>query len=1006
MNLSELCIKRPVFATVLSLIVVLIGLVCFQRLSVREYPRIDEPVVTVETTYPGASAEIIESQVSKPLEDSIAGIEGVDVLTSISRAEQSQITVRFRLERNPDSAAADVRDRVARVRAKLPDDVDEPVVAKVEADANPVIWLALNSEKTSAMDLTNLAINVLKPRLQTLPGAADVRVVGDRKLSMRIWLDVNQLASLGLTAADIEAALRRQNIEIPAGRIESAQREFSVVSKTSLETPEQFEQIVLKNSAGYIVRMKDVARIELGPASERSTVRFNGANAVALGLIKQATANPLDLAKGLKQHLPQLQAAMPEDVKISIGYDSTVFIEKSIASVYETILESIVLVSLVIFFFLRNFRASLVPLVTIPVSLIGSLSLMYLFGFSINTLTLLAFVLAIGLVVDDAIVVLENIMRHIEAGMPPMQASIQGIQEIRFAVIAMTLTLVAVYAPIAFSTGRTGRLFIEFALTLAGAVLVSGFVALTLSPMMCSRFLRHQSNHSWLYMLIERGFERFNVAYDQSLAFVLRQRVFVYLTIVAVVVATAVLFTQMKRELAPVEDRGVLLTVMVGPEGASPKYIDEYARQFEGIAMQLNFIDRLFLLTGSPTVNQAISFIRFLDWEKRSENTSSIAQKLAPQLNKIPGVLAFPVVPPSLGQSARERAINYVIIGTGTYQELQGHVQTFLAEVSKNPGLVALDTDLRLNLPELRLQLDRERAADLGVSVDAVGRTLESLLGGRKVTRFKRNGEEYDVIVQLAADERNQPSDIDRIYVRAKNDNMVPLSSLLTSQETLNARELNHFGQRRAVTLTANLAPGYSQGEALAYLDEVAQKVFPASYGTDTNGQSREFKSSSSSLLLVFALALMFIFLILAAQFESFTDPLMILLSVPLSMIGALLALQGIGASLNVYSQIGLVTLVGLITKHGILLVEFANQLMHTGLDAATAARQSAQLRLRPILMTTGAMVLGALPLALAQGAGAESRMQIGWVIVGGLSLGTLLTLYVLPAVYVKVKGR
>ncbi|MCE2681097.1 MAG: efflux RND transporter permease subunit [Burkholderiales bacterium] len=1006
MSLSELCIRRPVFATVLSLVVVLIGLVSFQRLSVREYPRIDEPVVTVDTTYPGASAEIIESQVTKTLEDSIAGIEGVDVLTSISRAEQSQITVRFRLEREPDSAAADVRDRVARVRARLPLDIDEPVVAKVEADANPIIWLALNSDKTTPMQLTDLAINVLKPRLQTLPGAADVRIVGDRKAAMRIWLDVEKMAGYGLTAGDVEDALRRQNVEIPSGRIESLRREFSVVSKTSLEEPSEFENIVVKSSAGYPVKIKDLGRVEIAPVSERTLVRFNGKNAVAMGVIKQATANPLDLASTLKARLPQYQEGMPADVKISVGYDSTIFIEKSIASVYQTMIESIVLVALVIFFFLRNFRASLIPLVTIPVSLIGGLSLMYLFGFSINTLTLLAFVLAIGLVVDDAIVVLENIFRHIEDGMEPMAASFKGIKEISFAVIAMTLTLTAVYAPIAFATGRTGRLFIEFALTLAGAVLVSGFVALTLSPMMCSRLLRHEEKHGAVYMAFERGFNRLNHGYDSALAFMLHKRWIAYALAVSVACGAAYLFSGMKRELSPVEDRGVLLAVMLGPDGSSPEFTDKYARQFESIALGLNYSDRLFMLTGSPTVNQAISFIRFVDWNLRPLSTPEIAKQLFPKMSSIPGMLAFPVVPPALGQSPRERPINYVMIGSGTYQEMQGYVQQFQQEVAKNPGLVAVDTDLKLNLPELRLQVDRQRAADMGVSVDAVGRALESMLGGRKVTRFKRNGEEYDVIVQLNAGDRRSPSDISYITVRGKGDALVPLSNLVKSTETVNARELNHFAQRRAVTMTANLAPGYTQGEALDFLDKTAASIFPAGYATDLTGQSREFRNSASSLTLIFGLALLFIYLVLAAQFESFTDPLMILLTVPLSMTGALLALQLTGGSMNVFSQIGLVTLVGLITKHGILLVEFANQLMQEGLDSITAARKSAEMRFRPILMTTGAMVLGAVPLALAKGAGAESRSQIGWVIVGGMTLGTALTLFVLPAIYSRVKQK
>lgn len=1004
MSLSDICIRRPVFATVLSLVILLLGVVCFDRLTVREYPRIDEPVVTVDTTYVGASSEIIESQVTKPLEDSIAGIEGVDVLTSISRAEQSQITVRFRLERSPDSAAADVRDRVARVRSKLPLGIDEPVVAKVEADANPIIWLALNSETRSAMEITDLANTLLKPRLQTLPGAADVRVVGERKTAMRIWLDAERLAGYNVTATEVEEAVRRHNVEVPSGRIESFQRELTVVSKTALETPDQFENIAIRTVNGYTVRIRDVGRVELAPVNERTIVRFNGKNAVAMGVIKQATANPLDLARELRNRLPSFQESMPKDVVISVGYDSTVFIERSISSVYRTMIESVLLVSLVILFFLRNLRASLIPLVTIPVSLVGAFALMYAFGFSVNTLTLLAFVLAIGLVVDDAIVVLENIYRHIEDGMKPLEASLRGIREIRFAVIAMTLTLTAVYAPIAFATGRTGRLFIEFALTLAGAVLVSGFVALTLSPMMCARLLRHEPKHGAAYLAFERGFDAMNRGYDRSLRWVLAHRWVAYLTVIAVAAGAYVLFSGMKRELAPTEDRGVILGVMLGPDGATPDYTDRYARQFEQHAMSVKEADRIFLLAGSPTVNQALAIVRFTDWEKRSITTPEIAKQLFPKMMSIPGMLAFPVIPPSLGQSPRERPVNFVILSPDRYEQTQVHLQKFMQEVQGNPRLIAVDTDLKLNLPELRLQVDRDRAADMGVPVEVVGRALETMVGGRRVTRFKKSGEEYDVIVQLKASDRRSPTDISYITVRASNGTLIPLSNLVKSRETVNARELNHFGQRRAVTLTANLAPGYTQGEALNFLDETAKRVLPPGYATDLTGQSREFRNASSSLTLIFGLALLFIYLVLAAQFESFGDPLMILLTVPLSMTGALAALQFSGGSLNVFSQIGLVTLVGLITKHGILLVEFANQLMEQGADAATAARESACMRLRPILMTTGAMVLGAVPLAIATGAGAESRSQIGWVIVGGMTFGTLLTLFVLPAIYARVK--
>jgi multidrug efflux pump len=1005
MKISDICIRRPVFATVLSLSVMLIGLVSYTRLPVREYPKIDEPVVTVDTTYRGASAEIIESRVTKPLEDSLAGIEGVDVITSISRQENSQISVRFKLERNPDSAASDVRDRVSRVRNKLPTDIEEPVIAKVEADANPIIWLAFSSDVHSALEVTDVANRIVKPRLQTLPGAADVRVFGERKYAMRIWLDRERLAAYNLTPADVEDALRKQNVEVPAGRIESRSREFSVVAQTDLTRPEQFDNIIVKQASdargnSYPVRISDLGRVEIGAAAERSTVRFNGRPAVALGVVKQATANPLELSKGLRAELPKVVSELPKGMTVNIAYDSSVFIDRSIDSVFKTIGEAILLVLAIIFFFLRNVRATLIPLVTIPVSLIGSFALMFMLGFTINTLTLLALVLAIGLVVDDAIVVLENIYRHMEEGMPRMQAAFQGAKEIGFAVVAMTITLAAVYAPVAFMTGRTGKLFVEFALTLAGAVIVSGFVALTLSPMMCSLLLKHETKHGRAFVAIENFLESLTAGYKRVLTMLLDRRWIVMVVFALVALSSVVLLKSLKSELAPIEDRGIILGVFVAPEGATLEYSDKYARQLEGIYGNTKDVERYFVVSGNPTVSQGISFVGLSDWKERTRNSLAVVKELFPKFMGIPGVLAFPVTPPSLGQSPRERPVNFVIVTSASYIELQGLTAQILAEVAKNPGITNVDTDLKLNKPELSVSLNRDKASDSGVQVETVGRTLETMLGGRQVTRFKQDGEQYDVIVQVANADRTRPEDISDIYVRGKNGAMISLASLIDVDERVSPRELNHFGQRRAVIITANLAPGYTMGEALKYMEEAAGRILPPGYAVDYAGQSREFKTSSASLAVTFVLALAFIYLVLAAQFESFRDPFIIMLTVPLSMTGALLALLLSGGTLNVYSQIGLVTLVGLITKHGILIVEFANQLQEKGLDIKNAVIDAAELRLRPILMTTGAMVLGAVPLALATGAGAESRQQIGWVIVGGLLLGTFFTLFVVPTVY------
>ncbi|MDT3677418.1 MAG: efflux RND transporter permease subunit [Burkholderiaceae bacterium] len=1003
MRISDVCIRRPVFATVLSLIILLLGIVSWSRLQVREYPKIDEPTVTVSTSYLGASADIVESQVTKPLEDSIAGIEGVDVLTSISRPERSQITVRFRLERDPDGAAADVRDRVARVRAKLPETIDEPVIAKVEADANPIIWLAFSSVSLSPLEVSDIANRLVKPRLQTLPGAADVRIFGERKFSMRVWLDPDRLAGFSLTPGDVEDALRRQNVELPSGRIESSQREFTVVSQSDLQRVAEFENVVVRNVNGYAVRIRDVGRVKLAPQDERSIVRFNGRDAISLGLIKQATANPLTLAKALKAELPRLREELPEGVTVDIANDNTLFIERSIESVYTTILEAIVLVAAVIFLFLGTVRASFIPLITIPVCLIGVCTLMLAAGFSINTLTLLALVLAIGLVVDDSIVVLENVYRHIEEGMQPVQAAFRGVREVGFAVIAMTLTLAAVYAPVAFTTGRTGRLFIEFALTLAGAVLVSGFLALTLTPMLCSRLLRHDPNPGMLLRVIDRALGALSSGYERALRATLRVRWLVVLLGVAVAGASVWLFQTTKRELAPIEDRATIVAIFNGPDGASIDYTDRYARRIEAAALSIREADRVFVVSGSPTVTQGISFIRVVDWAERDRKVPEMIAEFQPKLRDIPGVQAFAVAPASLGQSPRERPINVVVLSSDSYDEIEKTLEPMMQALRDDPRFQGVDTDLRLNKPELKVNIDRDRAADAGVAVDAIGRALETALGGRQVTRFKRHGEQYDVVVQFAAADRSTPQDIPKIFVRGRNDTMVPLSSLVGVREGVTARELNHFGQRRAVTITANLAPGASMGEAVDVVESLAREHLGLGYALDYNGQTREFKQSSATLLITFALALCFIYLVLAAQFESFVDPLIIMFTVPLSMTGALVLLRWGGGTMNVYSQIGLITLVGLITKHGILIVEFANQMRDGGVALVPATLEAARLRLRPILMTTGAMVLGAVPLALASGAGAESRMQIGLVIVGGMTFGTLLTLFVLPTVYTLV---
>jgi len=1001
MRLPEICIERPVFATVLSLAILLIGLISYQRLPVREYPRIDEPVVSVNTTYRGASAEVVESQVTKILEDSLAGIEGVEVMTSQSRSETSRINVRFSLKRDPDSAAADVRDKVARVRAKMPDTIDEPVIAKVEADTQPIIYIAVEAGSLSAIEASDYVHRYIQPRLSVLPGASDVRIFGERQVSMRINIDRTRLAGYRLTVQDVEDAIRRQNAEIPAGRVESTTREFTVVAETDLSTPEQFNAIIVANVGGYPVRIRDIGNAEIGPVDERTVSRFNGHPSLNIGVIKQAVANPLELSNAVRAEVARMNETLPPGMKLVIAYDTSVFIDRSIHSVFETIGEAILLVVLVIFFFLRSLRATVIPIVTIPVALVGAFALMYFMGFTINTLTLLAMVLAIGLVVDDAIVMLENIFRHIEEGMPRRKAAILGSREIGFAIVAMTLTLTSVFAPLAFATGRTGRLFIEFALTLAGAVLVSGFVALTLSPMMCSLLLRHQEKHSRIYNLIEGWIVGLTSGYRSALTWTLHHRGLVVVLWFVVLGTGATVFMHLKSELAPTEDRGIVFGLVTAPQGSTPQYTGDMIRPIEDLYRDIPEAVAYTAIAGYPTVVDGSAVLRLKPWESRKRKQQEIAEELRPALAAIPGANVFVINPPSLGQSFRSTPIDYIVMSQVSYPELARVVDRMLDEVrSKYPFIQNLQIDLRLNTPEVRVNIKRDKLSDIGVPVDTLGRTLETYLGGRQVTRFKQAGEQYDVIVQAAAADRMVPADISGAFVRARDGGMVQLSNLVDIHEGVSPQSLNHFNRLRAVRITGTLAPGYSIDDGLKAMDAAAKATLPPTAQTDLDNQSREFRKSGAEIYFTFVLALAFIYLVLSAQFESFVHPFVIMLSVPLSMTGALIALYLAGQTLNIYSQVGLVTLVGLITKHGILIVEFSNQLRDKGESLMDAVVDAATLRLRPIIMTTGAMVLGAVPLATAFGAGAESRIPIGLVIVGGMLFGTLLTLFVVPTAY------
>lgn len=1005
MVLSEISIKRPVLATVMSLLLMLVGVIAYDRLSVREYPNIDVPTVSVVTTYTGANASIIESQVTNVLEDSLSGIEGIDFMTSSSSTGKSQITINFKLDRDADNAASDVRDRVGRVRGRLPDDIDEPIVAKVEANAQPIMYLAFSSPNHTPLEMTDFADRLVKDRLQTAPGVAEVRIFGERRYAMRIWLDKARMAAFGVTTTDISNAIRSQNLEVPSGTIKSENREFTLLAQTDLQTPEEFEQVILRDNDGYLVRVKDVARVRIAAENDRGTVRFNGKTAVAMGVVKQSVANPLDVSSSVRGMIPEIEAILPEGMKVNVAYDSSIFIDRSIKAVYSTIAEAVILVILVIFIFLRSLRATLIPLVTIPVSLIGAFVFMYVLGYSINTLTLLAMVMAIGLVVDDAIVMLENIYRHIEEGMHPIQAAFKGSKEIGFAVIAMTITLAAVFTPLAFTEGRTGKLFAEFALTLAGAVLVSGFVALTLSPMMCSRILKHE-NHGKFYLWGEKVLDGMGDLYRRALKWTMKARPVVLLVGVACLGGLYVTFSSLNSELSPVEDRGTIIGFGVGPEGSTTEFLDKYSRQIEGVFSNVPEIERYFVITGLfPTESNVISFAGMKDWEDRERSAQEVAGALrGPMYAGIPGIMSFPITPASLGQSPIARPVELVIQSTANFEDLQKLIGAVMGKVYASGKLVNPDVDLKLNKPQINLKINRDKTASVGVSIADVTSTLETLLGGRTITRYKDGNEQYDVIAKVADVDRATPSSLASIYVRSASGQMIQLSNLVTLVETVAPKELNHFNKLRAATIKASLTPGLTQGDALVWLrdtvEATAKEMGIQGIQFDYSGQAREYMESGDSLMVTFILALGFIYLVLAAQFESFRSPMVIMLTVPLAILGALLTMKMTGGTLNVYSQIGLITLIGLITKHGILMTEFANQLREEGKEKFDAIVEASVLRLRPILMTTGAMVLGNLPLALATGAGAESRQAIGWVIVGGLTFGTLLTLFVVPTVY------
>ncbi len=1009
MKLSEVAIRRPVFSTVLTLLLILFGLLSFTRLPVREYPDIAAPIVSVRTVYPGADPGLVETDVTTVLEESLSGIEGLRTLSSISREEVSTITLEFELSRDLDGAANDARDLVGRARRQLPPDIEDPVVSKANAEADGVIFLALTGDRHTPLAISDIAERVLKSRLVVLPGVASVEIDGQRRYAMRIWLDPARLAAHHLTVQDVEDALRTQNVASPSGRIESEQREFSILTRGGLSTPAQFNQLILAYRDGYPVRLEQVGRAELGAEDDRKLVRVNKRPAVGLGVMKQSKANALEVARRVKAELPGLSASLPEGMRLDISFDSSLYIERSLREVCAAMGLAVLLVVLVVYVFLGSWRATLIPAVAIPASLIGTLSLLSVLGLSLNVLTLLGFVLAIGLVVDDAIIMLENIYRRMSSADTPQGAAIEGSKEVGFAVVATTIALVVVFLPIAFLTGTIGRLFGELAWALAGAVLLSGFIAVTLTPTMCALMLAPGRPPSAVAETAGKGLawltERYRRVVQSSL-----QAPFWPLTVWGLALATSILlFLRLPGELAPYEDTGWFVAHLIAPEGSTIRYTDGYTRQVEEIVSGMPESATAYAVVGRgnrPTrVNRGTIWATLTDWDDRTRTQQDIVADLTRRLQDLPGVMAYALNPPPLNQSENKTPVQLVVSGS-SYEDL-AQASARIAEAARSlPALMNVDLDLDLNRPELQVEIDRNKAADLGIGISVVGRTLDMLFGGRKVTSFIKDGRAYPVIVKIQDEQRETPSDISRLHVRGRQGDLIPLRSLVSSRETAGPQELHHYEKMRSVTISASVGPGFTLGDALDSLEAVARPLLPEGTVIGYAGESKEFKDASGGLYLTFVLALLIIYLVLAAQFENVLHPLVILLSVPPAVAGALLALFLISGTLNIYSQIGLVMLIGLVSKNAILIVELANQLRTRGATVAEAVVNAACLRLRPILMTSVATILGALPLALATGAGAAGRRHIGMVIVGGLTFSTLLTLFLVPCAYSLLSRR
>ena len=1007
MILTDLSVKRPVLASVISILLIVLGLVSFGKLPLREYPNIDPPIVSVETSYRGASASVVESRITQLIEDQISGVEGIRHISSSSSDGRSSVTIEFDINRDIEAATNDVRDRISGLLERLPIEADAPSIYKANGGDEVIMWLNLVSDQMDILQLTDYANRYLVDRFSVIDGVSTLRLGGGKVYALRIWIDRQALASRNLTVSDVEAALRAENVELPAGSIESKERIFTVRLDRVFKTAEDFSNLVItQGEDGYLVKLGDVAKVDIGSEEERIMFRGNKEAMIGLGVSKQSTANTLEVARAANALVDKLNPTLPAGMHIKRSYDSSVFIEASIDEVYQTLFIAMVLVIVVIYLFLGSVRAMLIPAITVPVSLLATFIVLYALGYTINLLTLLAMILAIGMVVDDAIVMLENIHRRIEDGDSPLKAAFLGAREVAFAVVATTLVLVAVFMPITFLEGDLGKLFKEFAVTMSAAVIFSSVVALTLTPMMCSKLLKPADQDPWLVKQVDKMMNILSDWYLTTLKIGMKSPVLVSLVVLIAFAFSGFLLNKVPQEFAPQEDRGSMFLMVNGPQGASFEYIEKYMDEVEGRLMPLvesGEIKRLLIRAprgfgGSSDFSNGMAIIVLEDWaERRSAN--EIIVDIRSRLSDLAGIRAFPIMRQAFGRGVG-KPVQFVI-GGPSYEELAQWRDIMIEKAKENHKLIGLDHDYQETKPQLRVVIDRERAADLGVSISHIGRTLESMLGSRLVTTFMRDGEEYDVIVEGNRENQSTATDMENIYVRSdRSQELIPLSNLVSIEEFADASSLNRYNRMRSITLEANLAEDYSLGEALDYLNDLAATYLPAEAVISYKGPSLDYQDSGSSMNFVFLLALGIVFLVLAAQFESFIHPMVIMLTVPLATLGALVGLWLTGQSLNIYSQIGIIMLIGLAAKNGILIVEFSNQLRDRGVEFQQAILQASTQRLRPILMTGITTAAGAIPLVMASGAGAETRFVIGVVVLSGILLATFFTLIVIPVAY------